>query len=338
MANRDKILKIVKKKGQFKAPALAKELGISRQKTTLHLSRLVREGKLEKAGSTRNALYFLSNKKAKKIKLHKIKLVKNIKNLQEDRVYTEVELRLGLKNLSDNVQNIAFYAFTEMLNNAIDHSRGKKVAMEIELDSENLKFQIKDSGIGLFFNVQKTFKLKSEFEALEHIIKGKQTTLPERHSGQGIFFTSRIADIFRIKSHKIEFTRENIDDDVGVGNIRNMRGTEVQFQIKKRSKKILRDLFNEHSADKEEYEFDKTTVRINLVADIKLVARSQAKRLLMSLENFQIINLDFKNVQEVGQGFVDEIFNVFKRRHSHIRIEYINANDAVEFMIKRSLS
>ncbi|MCB0367566.1 MAG: DUF4325 domain-containing protein, partial [Bdellovibrionales bacterium] len=40
----------------------------------------------------------------------------------------------------------------------------------------------------------------------------------------------------------------------------------------------------------------------------------------------------------VGQAFVDEVFRVFKDSHPEIEIEHINANDAIEFMIKRGLS
>ena len=68
------------------------------------------------------------------------------------------------------------------------------------------------------------------------------------------------------------------------------------------------------------------------------VSRSQAKRLLMGLEKFKRIILDFKGVKSVGQAFVDEVFRVFKNRHPNITIHYFNANDSVEAMIKRGLN
>jgi len=42
------------------------------------------------------------------------------------------------------------------------------------------------------------------------------------------------------------------------------------------------------------------------------VSRSQAKRLLMGLEKFNTIILDFKGVVSVGQAFVDQVFRVSK--------------------------
>jgi anti-sigma regulatory factor (Ser/Thr protein kinase) len=335
MNRRDQILKIMRLRGSVKAPKLAKELGLSRQKTTLHLSRLAKEGLIHKEGSTRGSVYFIADKK-KKVPQTQISLIKNLKNLEEDRVYAELELRFGLKKLPINVQNIIFYAFTEMLNNAIDHSRSKKALIEVGVGADNITFQIKDGGIGLFHNIQKTFRLKDEYEALEHVVKGKQTTAPERHSGQGLFFTSRIADLFKIRSHKIEYTREENTGDIRVADIRNVKGTEIHFQLKKRSKKIINDLFRKYSADPEQYEFDKTHVRVNLTGESNLVARSQAKRILLGLEKYKVITLDFKKVREVGQGFIDEIFHVFRTRYPASRIEYMNANAAVQFMINRN--
>ena len=60
-------------------------------------------------------------------------------------------------------------------------------------------FTVSDRGVGAFESVRKKFKMKNSFEAAEHLLKGKQTTAPERHSGQGIFFTSRIADHFALE-------------------------------------------------------------------------------------------------------------------------------------------
>jgi len=56
------------------------------------------------------------------------------------------------------------------------------------------------------------------------------------------------------------------------------------------------------------------------------ISRSQAKRLLMGLEKFKQVVLDFKGVSSVGQAFVDEVFRVFQNEHPDIAIQYFNAN------------
>ena len=67
------------------------------------------------------------------------------------------------------------------------------------------------------------------------------------------------------------------------------------------------------------------------------MARSQAKKLLSGLEKFEKIILDFEDIRIVGQGFVDQVFRVFKQSHPNVEIEYTNTNEDVLFMIKRGI-
>ncbi|MEK7515598.1 MAG: DUF4325 domain-containing protein, partial [Patescibacteria group bacterium] len=45
--------------------------------------------------------------------------------------------------------------------------------------------------------------------------------------------------------------------------------------------------------------------------------------------------LDFGRVPTIGQAFADEIFRVFRLKYPQIRIQTVNANEAVKFMIDR---
>jgi len=87
-----------------------------------------------------------------------------------------------------------------MLNNAIDHSSSPNVLVELSIGSGLFQFTIRDWGLGAFESIRHKFALSSHFEAIELMLKGKQTTMPERHSGQGIFFTSKISDLFILRS------------------------------------------------------------------------------------------------------------------------------------------
>ncbi|OGQ05876.1 MAG: hypothetical protein A2W61_00230 [Deltaproteobacteria bacterium RIFCSPLOWO2_01_44_7] len=64
-------------------------------------------------------------------------------------------------------------------------------------------------------------------------------------------------------------------------------------------------------------------------------ARSEARRLLVGLDKFKEVVLDFKGVETVGQAFADEIFRVFRSRYPAIHIKPIHANENVSFMIER---
>lgn len=68
------------------------------------------------------------------------------------------------------------------------------------------------------------------------------------------------------------------------------------------------------------------------------VSRSQARRICSGFEKFEVIELDFANVDDVGQAFIHEIFVVFKNKHPNIEIKVKNANENVDKMIKRVIN
>src|SRR5688572_19822491 len=82
-----------------------------------------------------------------------------------------------------------------------------------------------------------------------------------------------------------------------------------------------------------------THIVVELARDqeTEYISRSQAKRILVGLEKFHLVVLDFRNVRTVGQAFVDEVFRVFGQDHPEVKFEHINANENVEFMILRGV-
>ena len=63
-----------------------------------------------------------------------------------------------------------------------------------------------------------------------------------------------------------------------------------------------------------------------------MISRSEARRLLLGLEKFKEIILDFKDVKKIGQGFADEIFRVFHNRHPNIVINTVNVSPTIKQM------
>ena len=66
------------------------------------------------------------------------------------------------------------------------------------------------------------------------------------------------------------------------------------------------------------------------------ISGSQARRVLSGLDKFKIIVMDYEKVPTVGQAFADEIYRVFKNKKPDIKIQNINMNEAVEFMVERA--
>ncbi|MFC1576923.1 STAS-like domain-containing protein [Candidatus Omnitrophota bacterium] len=222
-----------------------------------------------------------------------------------------------------------------MLNNATDHSLSEIIEVGIRKEKGSVHFYVYDKGIGIFTSIARKKDLANHMEAIQELIKGKLTTAPERHTGEGIFFTSKVATMFIIRSAEKKIIFDNILDDIFIRDIRNIRGTRVNFSLDVRSQTGLGDVFREYTD--ESFEFSKTEVTVKLFkTGPEYISRSQAKRILSGLDKFKTVTLDFHNVRTVGQGFADEVFRVWRSRHPNIVILTKNANENVEFMVKRA--
>ena len=178
-------------------------------------------------------------------------------------------------------------------------------------------------------------KLKSHLEAVQDLLKGKQTTAPKEHSGEGIFFTSKAADILIVQSSSKRLLFNNLLEDIFIEDVKQTTGTKVSFSISVKSKRSLKKIFDAYT-DKS-FEFSKTKAVVKLYKmGTDYISRSQARRILSGLDKFKTIVLDFREVKTIGQAFADEVFRVWKRNHPNIKIIEQNANENIVFMIKRS--
>lgn len=336
MIMKDKILEQARKHRKIRTIDIAKDLQLSRQYISKILNELVSEGKLVRGGPKNKATYALPENAAflgNEIK----KNLKN-KNLEEHIVLSEIEGQAPfLGTMKENVRSIFTYAFSEMLNNAMEHSKSEDIAVTLSKNDHDLSFVIKDFGIGVFRNIMKKRNLKSELEAVQDLLKGKVTTAPKFHSGEGIFFTSKISDVFVLESFGLRLRIDNRIQDIFVEEMpKEKRGTNVQFTIDLKTDKHLNQLFRKYQTNAGEYAFDKTEVRVELYTMGTIyISRSQARRVLVDLDKFKSVILDFNKVPTVGQAFADEIFRVFCLKHPEIKIKPINMNKAVAFMVGR---
>mgnify|MGYP001594029683 CR=1 FL=1 len=343
MLTKDQILKIAKEKGKLYSKDLVGQFKISRQYTNLLISALIVEHKLIKFGSTRKAFYVLPEYAQIHQEIFPLQYVKAFKNegLEEHRVLDQIEQTFpALKNLPENIRSIFTFAFSEMLNNAIEHSKSVRIGVEVSVPNKTLSFIIQDSGVGVFRNVMKQRRLKSELEAIHDILKGKTTTMPKSHSGEGIFFTSRVGDVFILDSFGYQLIVNNETPDIFVKTVKKIkRGTRVMFKISVTSDRHLSEVFKKYTnlAGENDYGFDKTEIRVKLytIGGVH-ISRSQARRVLTNLEKFKIIVFDFDKVPTVGQAFADEVFRVFHHKHPQIKLEVENMTEGVKFMVERA--
>jgi hypothetical protein len=222
-----------------------------------------------------------------------------------------------------------------MFNNAIDHSGGQTVFVKIAKTATNTQIMLMDDGIGIFRKIQTALNLIDDRHAILELAKGKLTTDPKGHTGQGIFFTSRLLDSFDILSRGVFFSHTfGREEDWILERPKATDGTAVFMKLNNHSARTDKQIFDQYSSG-DDYGFTKTVVPVRLAqyGEDKLVSRSQAKRLLARVDRFKTVIFDFTAVESVGQAFADEIFRVFARAHPEIELHPTNAKSQVQQMI-----
>lgn len=244
--------------------------------------------------------------------------------------------------LAANIRNIAHHGFTEMLNNAIDHSQGNKVFVYMRQNETNLHIVVSDDGIGIFEKISTALNLPDRRQAIFELAKGKLTTDPSRHSGEGVFFTSRMFDLYAIEANGLEFNhRADVEFDrldQADGTFQN--GTTVFMRIALDSDRTTSAIFEEYMNKPEDYGFTKTVVPMKLAqyGEEQLISRSQAKRLIARFDKFKKVVLDFQGVREIGQAFSDELFRVYGKNNPQIELIPMNMEKGVEQMWLRAIT
>jgi len=311
----------------------AHNFGISRQAVNKHIKRLVEQKALIVRGEARNRHYLIHPQ----IQWEQIYSLDG--SVAEDKVWRD-DIDKLLQELPGNVVDIWHYGFTEIFNNAIDHSSGEHVHVSVTKTAINTEIMIYDDGEGIFKKIQRELELNDERHAVLELAKGKLTTDPENHTGEGIFFSSRMFDDFRVLSGNVFFSHtHDEEEDWILENQRFQSGTGVFMKLANNSSRTEKQIFDAF-ASAEDYGFTKTVVPVRLAqyGNERLVSRSQAKRLLSRIDRFKTVIFDFDEVSSVGQAFADEVFRVFRNRYPEIDLIYINANNDVEQMINRAKS
>ena len=313
------------------AKVTAKKFDITRQAVNKHLKKLVGEHALTQHGNTRN----------RSCRLHS--LVEWEKSyLLADRLAEDVIWRrdvvAALEQMPENVLDIWHYGFTEMFNNAIDHSAGTIITIQLKKTAASTELALYDDGIGIFKKIQAELDLLDERHAILELAKGKLTTDPDNHTGKGIFFTSRMFDGFDILSGGTCFTHKfGEKEDWILESDKYSSGTAVWMELNNHTSRTTKKIFDKFVSD-DDFGFTKTVVPVRLAqyGDDKLVSRSQAKRLLIRIDRFRTVLFDFQGVDSVGVAFADEVFRVFAIKHPDITLMPINANASVRRVIHRA--
>ncbi len=330
---RYQILKSVKYHPNDISKHIMEIFSITPQAVNRHIRQLEEEGWLASKGIGKGKEYFLGD-----LRRH-THLFDLTHELEEHSIWGGYSF--VFEELSENVVDICHYGFTEMVNNVIDHSNGADLYVSVTRNVEAIEIVIMDDGEGIFAKIKRLCNLPDERQALFELSKGKLTTDPDNHTGEGIFFTSRIFEQFVIDSKGTRFTH-NEQCEFDMLNSSPMAddkiGTTVYMMIKRDFKRDIKSVFNEYAEESNDFQFSKTVIPVRLAQykNEKLVSRSQARRLLMRIEKFQQVIFDFKGVNVIGQAFADEIFRVYAQSHPEIALLPINMETNIARMVSRA--
>jgi anti-sigma regulatory factor (Ser/Thr protein kinase) len=335
MSVRSIILELVKEKGEVQATEIMAKTGYSRSYVIRYLLQLRDEGYIALLGKANQARYVragsFETEKAKVLSYHRMF---DNEGLSEDFVMDDIRKNTGILNsINDNIRQVFGYGFLEITNNAIEHSSSAKVSVLATRDEQMIRFEIADSGIGIYENIRSKKGFHSDAAAIEALLNGRITTSEKSHSGEGIFFTSKVADTFIIESGTKKIVFNNIEHNVNIKTIKPRKGTKVRFSLNLASERNLEAMFREYSNDAIQYDKTEALVRLNRIGN-ELLSRSIARRVLAGLDRLAIVKLDFERVDTIGQAFADEVFRVWKTNHPDITIVPANENENVRFMIE----
>ena len=167
---KEEILRVLEERGEARTADIVKNTGFSRAYINRFFRELREEGVLTLVGKANKARYIPSSKKLITEDRNSIKYVRRILDnaeIDEDRAFSDIRQKSGvLKDLPKNILDIIEYAFTEMLNNAIEHSGAETTTIVMERKVNNVFFEVRDRGIGAFRNIMEKKSLETIPDAI----------------------------------------------------------------------------------------------------------------------------------------------------------------------------
>ncbi len=276
------------------------------------------------------------------VKEEQIDLKRN--RLEEDRLYA-LHIEKELSGCNENARRIWQYACAEILNNAIEHARGDRIRIIVRTNALNSSVVIADNGVGIFqtlleYMEENGWDTPDYGDALIELYKGKITSDRSRHSGEGIFFSSKVMSEFGIWSdariYKFGYGQDmKVIEHRLLAYVSRLQdiGTLVMMTLENETSRKLSEVFDMYTDIDEGFIRTRIPVKEACLSG-EPVARSQARRICNRLDEFKEVVLDFSRVELMGQGFADEIFRVFTREHPQVTVRPVNMIPEVERMIR----
>jgi anti-sigma regulatory factor (Ser/Thr protein kinase) len=310
------------------ARQVVERTGLTRATVNKALARLVALNWLERSGTPRKPVH-------RPGLLRQVVQQYTLSGLQEDVPWSRDFAPFF--QLPPHVRQMTQHAFVELLNNAIDHSEGASVTVSLRQTPSHVQLLVSDDGRGLFDKIEAAFDIDDPHLAIFELSKGKLTSEAKRHTGRGLFFTSKLADVFDLHANEVAFQQRGWETS-GWRPARALkrRGTSVYAAIALDTPRSLETVLNAWSLDGAGVGFDRTVVPVRLMTspEVGLESRAQARRVASRLGEFQRAEIDFDGIDRIGHGFADELFRVQAADHPRLDLQPVNMTAAVAAMVR----
>ena len=309
------------------ASHLVLSTGMSRGTIQKALQRLVQLGWLQRVGSARRPQF-------RPGLLRQVVQRYPLAGLQEDLPWSRDFAPFFA--LPVEVQRMTQHMFGELLNNAIDHSGGTSVTVSLRQTPSHVQLLVSDDGCGVFDQLSRSFSLADPAMAMLELSKGKLTSQPTRHAGRGLFFSSRLADVFDLHANDTAFQhREWEGHGWHPGRALKHQGTSVYAAIALDTTRTLDSVLHAHSLNGTGFGFERTVVPLRLMASplAGLDSRAQARRVAARLNAFRRAEVDFDGISTIGHSFADELFRVMSPELGEVDLVPLNMSPAVAAMV-----
>jgi hypothetical protein len=132
-----------------------------------------------------------------------------------------------------------------------------------------------------------------------------------------------LADVFDIHANHCAFQRRAWESGGWQeGKPLPRQGSSIYMAIALDTQRSLDQVLAAWSVAGDGIAFDRTTIHLRLLAGPgqPLDSRAQARRVTARLATFKQAEISFEGVEDVGHGFIDELFRVFARAHPQVEL------------------
>ncbi len=327
------LLGLIERHGAINCTEISEQTGYTRQTVHRYLRSMVDAGELAVSGRARATRYFLPKFPPGLLQI-------NLGEFDTDEIWATAEPKLLPSSASPAARGLARFCFGELLSNASTHSAGASATLHCQSLPDLIRFELADTGLGLFTRVREKLKLASDLDALVELSKSPLTTMPATHFGRGLFVVAAACQRFHIVANGLRWTQDNIRGDQLLSQIERVPGTRVGCEIDPASEAEAQQLLRERAASSSPLS---ATGRVALLVlnqqgTGNFVSRAEAQSLMRGMEQLREVRLDFTGVEGVGSGFAEEIFAVWAAAHPKVRIRVLNANPVVQRVIDHAAS